>query len=75
MENLPSWSKDGQIGNKLINARSETVQQKPAFKLRQHLSKALPGTNTGFYEWKKVGGRKQPYFITMKGNRLFAWTM
>lgn len=68
---IPHWAKDEKIGNKLINARAETVQEKPsfrdAFKSRRCLIPA-----TGFFEWKHHGRMKQPYFIKMKNGGLFA---
>ena len=68
---IPHWSKDEKIGFKLINARAETVQEKPsfrdAFKSRRCLIPA-----TGFYEWKQEGRMKQPYYIKMKNGSLFA---
>lgn len=67
---IPSWARDPSMGQKMINARSETVREKPsyraAFKRRRCLVPA-----SGFYEWKKTAGGKQPYFITVKGG-LFA---
>jgi putative SOS response-associated peptidase YedK len=61
---VPSWAKDVKIGSKMINARAETVAEKPAFKplLR---SKRVIVPMDGFYEWKVVPGQrtKQPYFI------------
>jgi putative SOS response-associated peptidase YedK len=70
---IPSWSTDPAIGNKLLNARAETVAEKPsfrsAFKKRRCLIPA-----SGFYEWQKVGaGRKQPYFIRPRDGGLFAF--
>jgi putative SOS response-associated peptidase YedK len=69
---IPSWASDPAIGNKLLNARSETVAEKPsfrsAFKQRRCLIPA-----SGFYEWQKRGaGRKQPYFIRPRDG-LFAF--
>jgi putative SOS response-associated peptidase YedK len=68
---IPSWSKDPAIGAQLINARSETVTEKPsfrsAFKRRRCLIPA-----SGFYEWQKSAGGKQPYFIHMKDHSSFA---
>jgi len=63
---IPSWAKDESIGAKLINARGETVAEKPAFRAAFRRWRCiLPAS--GFYEWKKIeqGGRtlKQPYFI------------
>ena len=70
---IPSWASDPAIGNKLLNARSETVAEKPsfrsAFKQRRCLIPA-----SGFYEWQKQGaGRKQPYFIRPRDGGLFAF--
>jgi len=60
---IPSWAKDETIGSKLINARSETVAEKPsfrsAFKYRRCLIPA-----SGFYEWKTEKGIKQPWYIS-----------
>lgn len=61
---IPSWAKDETIGNKLINARSETIAEKPsfrsAFKRRRCLIPA-----SGFYEWKTENGIKQPWYISL----------
>jgi putative SOS response-associated peptidase YedK len=70
---IPSWSKDAKIGYKLINARAETVAEKPsfrsAFKQRRCLIPA-----SGFYEWQKKGtGRKQPFFICPRDGELFSF--
>lgn len=63
---IPSWAKDVTIGAKLINARSETVAEKPAFRAAFRRWRCIVPAN-GFYEWKSVqeAGRtiKQPYFI------------
>jgi len=68
---IPSWAKDEKIAYKTINARSETVDQKPsyrsAFKRRRCLIPA-----TGFFEWKKVEGGKQPYNIRLKSGGIFS---
>ncbi len=68
---IPSWAKDPSIANKLINARSEGVTEKPsfrnAFKRRRCLVPA-----SGFYEWKKNGSSKEPWFITMESGDPFA---
>jgi len=67
---IPPWSKDEKVGYKLINARAESLQEKPtfrdAFKSRRCLIPAI-----GFYEWKKESNRKQPYFVKMKDGGLF----
>lgn len=68
---IPSWSKDPSVGSKMINARAETVAEKPsyraAFKRRRCLVPA-----TGFYEWQKQGTNKQPFFIHMADKQPFA---
>lgn len=69
---VPSWAKDASMGARLINARSETVHEKPtfreAFKRRRCIIPA-----DGYYEWQKTGGRKQPYYFTMRDERLFGF--
>jgi putative SOS response-associated peptidase YedK len=69
---VPRWAKDPSIGARMINARAETLQTKPAFRnaLKWHRC-LLPAD--GFYEWKAMaGGGKQPYRIGMKDGVLFA---
>lgn len=64
---IPSWSKDPTIGARMINARAETVAEKPSFRAAYKRRRCLVPT-TGFYEWTKVDGGKQPHFITIKGD-------
>ncbi|KJC36749.1 hypothetical protein UB31_35825 [Bradyrhizobium sp. LTSP849] len=59
---LPSWVKDPRGFTLLINARSETVLEKPAFKRAIRRRRGLIPAD-GYYEWKAVDGRKQPFFI------------
>lgn len=68
---IPHWTKDQKFSAKLINARAETVQEKPIFREAYQFRRCLIPT-TGFFEWKSEGSRKQPYFIKMKNGRLFA---
>jgi len=70
---IPSWAKDKSIGNRIINARAETLAVKPAFKNALKKRRCLiPGD--GFYEWRKEGdGGKTPLYIQMKNRRLFAF--
>ena len=68
---IPSWAKDPSIGNKLINARAETLAQKPAFRAAFRRRRCLIPAD-GFYEWKKTGAGKQPYFIARKDGRPMA---
>lgn len=71
---VPIWAKDPKVGNRMINARSETLASKgafkPAFKRRRCIVPA-----DGFYEWKKLDGRKkkQPYFIHRPDDEPFAF--
>jgi putative SOS response-associated peptidase YedK len=71
---IPSWAKDRTIGNRLINARVETVAEKPSFRgAMKHRRRCLVPT-TGYYEWKMLDTKvKQPYHIRMTGNRPFAF--
>ena len=69
---VPFWAKDIAIGSKMINARSESVAEKPsfrnAFKKRRCLILA-----DGFYEWTGEKGHKQPVFITLPDKKPFAF--
>ena len=71
---IPSWSKDPSIANKLINARGETIAEKPSFRGGFKYKRCLILTD-GFYEWKAVQGEKTktPYFIHMKDGKPFAF--
>jgi putative SOS response-associated peptidase YedK len=69
---IPSWAKDLSIGQKLINARSETAAEKPAFRTALRRRRCLLPAS-GFYEWEKRGAAKQPYFIRMAGGGLCAF--
>lgn len=59
---IPSWAKDKNIGYKMINARAETVASKPAFRTAFRRRRTLIPAS-GFFEWKKTEGGKQPYSI------------
>lgn len=69
---IPSWAKDASIGVKLINARSETVTEKPSFR-ESFKRRRLIIPADGYYEWQKTGGRKQPYYFTMREERPFGF--
>lgn len=62
---IPSWSKDPAIGYKMINARSETVHEKPSFK-QAFLARRCIIPASGFYEWEKVGKEKIPHYIHLR---------
>jgi putative SOS response-associated peptidase YedK len=70
---VPSWAKDLNIGSSMINAKAETVAEKPAFRAAFKSRPCLVVAD-GFYEWKKLGPKeKQPHFITTKANAPFAF--
>ncbi|MDR6717642.1 SOS response-associated peptidase [Paenibacillus sp. 2003] len=68
---VPVWAKDDKIGNKMINARAETLTEKTSFKRLISSKRCIIPTN-GFYEWRKEGTEKQPMRILMKDDRLFS---
>lgn len=59
---VPSWAKDPKIGNRMINARSETVSEKPSFRDAFKKRRCLIITD-GYYEWRTIDGQKQPFYI------------
>ena len=72
---IPSWAKDASIGNRMINARAETVAEKPSFRNAFRHRRCLVPMN-GFFEWSKRGIHKQPHFIassTSLPNEVRAW--
>jgi putative SOS response-associated peptidase YedK len=69
---IPHWAKDKTIGNRLINARSETIHDKPAF--RQAIrSRRCVIPASGFYEWRTTQSGKVPYYITMSDGTPFSF--
>jgi len=70
---IPAWAKDMDMGARMINARAETVHDKPSFRRAFRQRRCLIPAD-GFYEWQKQPrGTKQPYFITAAGDRPFAF--
>ena len=69
---IPSWAKEAPKGAGLINARSETVAEKPAFREAFRRRRCLIPAD-GFYEWARGGARKQPYFFRMRDDSPFAF--
>ena len=69
---LPFWTKDASISTRLINARSETLSDKPAFRAAFKSRRCLIPSN-GFYEWMKEKGKKQPYLFKLTDGSLFAF--
>ena len=59
---VPAWAKDLKIGARMINARSETVHEKPAFRSAFRRRRCVIPVN-GWFEWRREGGEKQPYWL------------
>lgn len=69
---IPSWAKDPAIGNKLINARAETVAEKPSFRSAFRHRRCLVIAD-GFYEWRRQDGKKQPFYFRLHDGQPFAF--
>lgn len=70
---VPFWAKDVSIGHRLINARGETLAERPAFREALHRRRCLIPAS-GFYEWRKTSGRRsQPFFVTAVAEPLIAF--
>jgi len=69
---VPSWAKDRKIGARLINARAETVAEKPSFRAAFRHRRCLVLAD-GYYEWSKLGGVKQPFRITRNDGKPFVF--
>ena len=69
---IPHWAKSASIGNRMINARAETIAEKSAFRdvLRRRRCLVLAD---GFYEWQRTGGPKRPMRIVMRSGEPFAF--
>jgi len=68
---VPHWAKDPKIGYKMINARAETVAEKPSFRGALRYRRCLVPAQ-GFYEWSHAGGKGQPWFITSRTGEVLA---
>ena len=68
---LPSWSRDGIVTGKLINARKEGIQSKPSFRMSVRYKRCLVLADS-FYEWRREGTRKIPYRIFLKDQSIIA---
>jgi putative SOS response-associated peptidase YedK len=68
---VPSWAKDASIGNRMINARAETVAEKPAYRAAYRHRRCVVLAD-GFYEWRREGDAKTPYFISLASGEPFA---
>ncbi len=69
---IPFWAKDPAVGNRLINARAETVAEKPSFRSAFAKRRCLVVAD-GFYEWRPEGKRKVPVYIFLKSKKPFGF--
>ena len=71
---IPSWAKDAKIGSKMINARAETLSEKPSFRNAYKRRRCLILAD-GYYEWVPIPGEKtkQPVYIRLKSKETFAF--
>jgi putative SOS response-associated peptidase YedK len=69
---IPSWSKDASASASMINARSETAAAKPAFRDSMKFRRCIVPAD-GFYEWRRIGGAKQPFCFEVNDGELFAF--
>jgi len=67
---IPAWTDDPAIGNRMFNARAETLAEKPSFKDAFKKRRCLIPTD-GFYEWQKSGQGKRPFCFSLKSGRPF----
>ena len=68
---VPFWAKEAKIGNRMINARAETLAQKPAFRAAVKRRRCLIPAS-GFYEWRKAGSAKEPTYVFRTDQRPLA---
>jgi len=69
---IPFWAKDAKTGYKMINARAETIAERPAFREPLESRRCLIPAD-GFYEWAKKGGEKSPYCFTLADDSVFGF--
>jgi putative SOS response-associated peptidase YedK len=70
---IPSWAKDADIGNRMINARGESITEKPSFKNAFKSRRCLIPAS-GFFEWKRAGDKgKQPFYFYLKDKPVFGF--
>ncbi|HEX9929306.1 MAG TPA: SOS response-associated peptidase [Pyrinomonadaceae bacterium] len=71
---IPSWAKEESIGNRMINARAESITEKPSFR-NAFRSRRCIVPASGFYEWKQTGGKgaKQPFYFHLKDKPVFGF--
>lgn len=68
---IPDWAEDPSIGQRMFNARAETLSEKPSFRSAYKSRRCLIPA-AGFYEWAKQDQKRQPYYFTLKDRAVFA---
>jgi len=68
---VPSWARDARIGSRMINARAESVLERPAFREAFRRRRCLVPAD-GFFEWQPRGGGKHPFLVRLRGGGVFA---
>ena len=69
---IPSWAKEASIGNRMINARAETLAEKPSFRAAFKVRRCLVVAD-GYYEWQPIDGAKQPFYIHLDDHGLLGF--
>lgn len=69
---IPSWAKDISMGSRMINARVETVTEKPSFRTAFKRRRCLIAAD-GFYEWQRQDSKKQPYYFHLNDHSIFGF--
>lgn len=69
---IPFWAKDKSIGSRMINARCETLLEKPSFRAPFQKRRCIVFSD-GFYEWKGTGKDKEPFFVRLKSGQPFGF--
>ena len=69
---VPSWAKDISIGNRMINARAETLAERPSFRVAFRRRRCLVAADS-FYEWKRDGRKRTPMRISLESGELFGF--
>ena len=69
---IPYWARDSRMVSLMFNARGETVTEKPAYRAAMRRRRCLVPAD-GFYEWRRVGSRSQPYYVRRKDGKPFAF--
>ena len=69
---IPHWAKDPSIGSRMINAKAETIAERPSFRAAFRQRRCLIVAD-GYYEWRKIGSRRQPFRIVLRSGEPFGF--